>query len=38
MGRMQYAPTEIPNMPFHMIIFQIKKKVVLFRITISRFK
>ena len=34
MGRMQYAPTEIPNMPFRMIIFQIKKKVIPFYMTI----
>lgn len=27
MGRMQYAPTKMPNMPFCMTIFQIKKKV-----------
>ena len=27
---MQYAPTEISNMPFRMTIFQIKKRVVPF--------
>ena len=37
-GRMQYAPTEIPNIPFRMSIFYIKKKVMSFRITLSRFK
>ena len=31
---MQYAPTEIPNMLFRMSIFYIKKKIILFRITI----
>ncbi|ETK06718.1 hypothetical protein T230_10950 [Tannerella sp. oral taxon BU063 isolate Cell 1/3] len=38
MGRMQYAPTEIPNMSFFITIFRIKKRVVLFLITLPRFK
>ena len=38
MERIQYAPTEIPNMSFFITIFRIKKKVMPFRITIPRFK
>ena len=34
--RMQYAPTEIPNIPFCMILFMIKKMVMSLRIPLSR--